>query len=108
MEADIDIEELTKLERDATSEHDEGGCSWGFTPPSPCPVCDKQALAEIRLYALGPALAQRVVADAALRAALEEIKRDEGHVCVNFGLCKHSACRSSYAASSCQRRQEDD
>lgn len=32
-----------------------------------------------------------------LRLAFTEIKT-EGHVCINFGLCKHSACSSSYAS----------
>ncbi len=53
--------ELERLVRDALSEH-EDGCSWGLTPPSPCPVCDKQALAEIRLYAIAPALTAEVLA----------------------------------------------
>ncbi len=33
-----------------------------------------------------------------LLKALEEIWRDTGHVCPNFELCTHAACRSSYAA----------
>ncbi len=37
-------------------------------------------------------------ADAGLRRALEEIKRDQGRVCENFELCMHTACQSSYAA----------
>jgi len=32
------------------------------------------------------------------RAALEEIRRDQGKVCAEFELCTHPACQSSYAS----------
>ena len=32
------------------------------------------------------------------RAALEEIKRDQGRVCAGFELCTHAACQSSYSS----------
>ena len=32
------------------------------------------------------------------RAALEEIKRDQGRVCAEFELCTHAACQSSYSS----------
>ena len=35
---------------------------------------------------------------ARLEGALQEIKRDQGKVCVNFGLCRHDGCRSSYTS----------
>ncbi len=77
----VPTDELERLVRDALSEH-EDGCSWGFTPPSPCPVCDKQALAEIRLYALAPALAAEVLAlrkyHRAERALREAIRNPKG------------------------------
>lgn len=30
--------------------------------------------------------------------ALQKIKAEEGRVCTEFEICKHAACRSSYAA----------
>ncbi len=33
-----------------------------------------------------------------LRAALQRIKAECGHVCANFELCTHVACQSSVAA----------
>jgi len=33
-----------------------------------------------------------------LEGALQEIKREQGKVCVNFELCRHEGCRSSYAS----------
>lgn len=35
---------------------------------------------------------------AALRAALEEIRNEQGRVCENYELCEHTACASSYAS----------
>ena len=32
------------------------------------------------------------------KAALEEIKRDQGRVCENYELCRHISCSSSYSA----------
>ena len=32
------------------------------------------------------------------KAALEEIKRDQGRVCDNYELCRHTSCSSSYSA----------
>ena len=32
------------------------------------------------------------------KAALEEIKRDQGRVCENYELCRHTSCSSSYSA----------
>lgn len=32
------------------------------------------------------------------KAALEEIRNEQGHVCVAFELCDHIACQSSYTA----------
>lgn len=33
-----------------------------------------------------------------LRQALQRIRNEEGRVCEDFELCRHPACRSSYAA----------
>ncbi len=32
------------------------------------------------------------------KAALEEIRRDEGRVCEEYELCRHTSCGSSYGA----------
>lgn len=36
--------------------------------------------------------------NARLRAALEDIRQNEGRVCQDYALCTHKACRSSYHA----------
>lgn len=51
-----------------------------------------------KLETLRAELETRRATNAALTAALEEIRTNYGHVCQEFETCDHPACASSYGA----------